>query len=439
MACKREKICLVLTAFVGAGLSACDRSTEPVGGELDTGKVSIALTASGASGTTYRLVSPSFLITGNYPSTFSALLTGDAPTLEQALAPGGYLIQLINGYTLNQIAPDGTETPVPATLESQNPLAFGIRSQHVTPVSFQFKVGGTVVATGDGTVTVGATVDDGLIDDFEDGEGHIANIAGRSGTWFTFNDGTGTQTPVPMSSIVPEVDPYSTNFFLRSTGTGFATGNGSPNIYGAGVGADLLEVAGGPVPYDASKYGGIVFSYSLSSASYAAQIRFNVGTSATTPLEFGGTCTVGCYDDFGFTLAYPSYYYCSSYSGSLCTVTVPFSQLTQVGFGTPATFDPATVLMVKWGISWPYSYTYPPTTNSFDFKLDDVSLVLPSSLSNGAGGSFGGTGGAGTGGAPGTGGSFGRGGDFGRTGGAPFLPGAGGSFPVSTGGFNGAL
>jgi|GEM_PF-6701458 len=423
---ERKKLGLVMAVLVGSGLSSCDRSADPAGGASDNGRVSIALTATSGSGTTYRLVSPSFLITSNsYSSSFSAVLTGDTPTLEQDLTPGSYSIQLLNGYTLDEIAADGTEAAVPSTLTSENPVAFGIRSQHVTSVSFQFKVGGGFVTTGNGTVAVVATVDDGLLDDFEDGDGRIANIAGRSGAWFTFNDGTGTQTPAPMSPIVPEIDPHSTNFFLRTTGDGFASQNVNPAAFGAGVGADLLEVGGGPAPYDASKYGGIAFTYSLSSVSYGAQLRLNVGTSATTPVEFGGTCTSGCYDDFGFTFQY-------AYGGQ---ESVAFSQLAQLGFGTPATFDPATILMVKWQISFPNPYYYPPTTNSFNFTLDDISLLPASGGSGGAGGFSGGAGGAlGTGGFQGAGGSSGDGGAFGgATGGRPF-PGFGGSGPVDSGG-----
>jgi hypothetical protein len=248
------------------------------------------------------------------------------------------------------VAADGTEAAVPATLASANILPFGIRSQHVTAVSFEFKVGDAVVAMGDGTVKVSTTVDDGLIDDFEDGDGKIANIAGRTGTWFTFNDGSGKQTPAPGEAISPEVDPYTTNFYLHTSG----------------VGASLLEVGGTPTPYDASGYGGVTFSYRLSGNQ--GQVRLNVATSATTPVAEGGTCTTGCSDDFGFSLSSYNYYYCYCYPGYSCSVTIPFTQLAQSGFGTPATFDAATILSVKWLVSWPYSY-YPPIANAFDLTL----------------------------------------------------------------------
>ncbi len=451
---------LAVVVTMAGGLMACDQSQKSpsaaAAGDAQTGKLVVALSASSATGTVYRLDGATFLITGNSTS-FSALLTGSSSPLERDLPPGSYNIQLLSGYTLDQVAADGTVTAVPSTLVSQSSLPFGIRSQHVTAVSFQFQVGDAVVTTGDGTVSVGITVDDGLIDDFEDGDGFIANLAGRQGAWFTFNDGTGIQTPAPGSAISPDVDPYSTNYYLHTTGSGFATSNGSGDVYGAGVGANLSSPAGGtPGPYDASGYGGITFSYRLSTAPYSAQLRLNVATSATTPVAFGGTCTQGCSDDFGYSVSSASYYcyyypgYPYPFPGYFCTVTVPFSQLTQVGFGTPATFDPKTIIAVKWGISWPF-YTYPPTPNSFDFSLDDVAFVSPAAaaaagLSGGGQGGFpGGTGGAigvggvsggfggaaGTSGAgqtggrgvPGTGGAVG----FPGTGGAVVLPGVGGA------------
>lgn len=393
----------------------------------------VALTASSIGGTTYRLVSSSFLITGN-SSQFSAVLTGDAPTVERDLAPGSYNIQLLGGFVLDEVNRDGTETAIPATLTSQNPLSFGIRSQHVTSVSFTFKVGEGVVATGDGTVSVGATIDDGLIDDFEDGDGHIAKIGGRNGTWFSFNDGSGQQTPAPGVLLSPEVDPFTTNFFLRSTGTGFVNSAGSPSLYGAGIGTAMLEVGGFRTPYDASGYGGIAFTYKLLSGPYSAQLRLNVATSATTPVEFGGLCTQGCNDDFGYAVPF-SNVSCYYYTGFLCTATVPFSQLAQVGFGTPTTFDPSTIVSLKWQISWPF-FSPSSGANFFDFSLDDVSFVSPGNAISGTGGFSGGIGGffGGIGGFfGGTGGfSGGSGGFFGGSGGLSggiggFFGGAGGS------------
>src|SRR5262245_52042672 len=44
-----------------------------------------------------------------------------------------------------------------------------------------------------------------LIDDMEDGDGQILQTMGRIGSWFSYNDGTGTQTPLPGGQCVPEM------------------------------------------------------------------------------------------------------------------------------------------------------------------------------------------------------------------------------------------
>jgi hypothetical protein len=354
---------------------ACSQPPSSPAGNADIGQLQLALTASSPAGGSYRLVSPTFLITGNGngPST-SIVLTGDTPTLEQDLAPGSYSIQLLDGFSIVAVESDGSETPLSATLISQNPVPFGIRSQHTTSVSFQFKVGEVIVTMGTGTVRVIATVDDGLIDDFEDGDGQIAPLGGRNGTWFTFNDTSGTQTPAPNTVVIPEVDPYTTNYFLHSSGTGFALSNGNP-FFGAGVGTDLRDGPSGALPYDASGYGGVTFTFSFSSSElYQAGValRFNVSTSATTPVQFGGTCTEGCFDDFGTTLIPGGYYYGTQ------SVTIPFSGLSQAGFGTPVAFDPGSILTIKWNITWnpPLFYPYPPVPpNDFDLTLDNISFT----------------------------------------------------------------
>jgi hypothetical protein len=345
-------------AVMGMGALACSAAQDPSQGSGDVGTVRVALDATSAAGVTYHLAGATFLVTG----TTTRVLSGDTPAVEADLAPGTYQIQLLSGFTVEQVNADGTTTPLQGTVISANPVAFGIRSQHTTPVSFTIKVGEVIVATGDGTVAVTAAIDDTLIDDFEDGDGRIAHIGGRNGAWFTFNDGTGTQTPAQGTALVPEVDPNA-NFILHSSGTGFALSNGTPN-FGAGVQTDLFDepTAGTPLPYNASGYTGLTFTYTFTSSSFffPLALRFNVPTSATTPPEFGGTCTGVCFDDFGFSL-FPSSF--------PQTVTIPFSQLAQQGFGTAATFDPTTLLSLKWNIN----FTSQP--GDFDLTLDNVAFT----------------------------------------------------------------
>jgi hypothetical protein len=325
-------------------------------GDPNVGTLQIPLDAISAAGVTYRLSNANFLITS---ATTSTVLSGDTPTVQTDLDPGSYQIQLLSGFTIDEIDPDGTTHPVQGTIVSPNPQSFAIRSQRTTTVTFAIKVGEIVVTTGPGTLSVTATIDDTLIDDFEDGDGVVALIAGRNGAWFTFNDTTGTQTPAPGTPIVPDLDAGG-NSFLHSTGSGFALSqNGN---FGAGIGADFHDGSAGVTPYNGSGYNGITFTYSLNSnAFFGDSLRFDLATSATTDVQFGGTCTTGCEDDFGISLQ-PTF-------GFPTTVSIPFSQLSQQGFGTPVTFDPSTLLNMKWII------TFQTQPGDFDFTLDNISFT----------------------------------------------------------------
>jgi hypothetical protein len=345
--------------LLGVGVSGgfgCSTAPDAATADAQTGSVQIALDATSAANVSYHLGNATFLITG--PTTTT--LSGETPTVQTDLPPGSYQIQLLDGFTVSQVNPDGTQTALQATLQSKNPQAFGIRSQHTTAVSFAFKVGEVVVTTGDGTLTVTATVDDTSIDDFEDGDGRLSPLGGRNGTWFTANDGSGTQTPAPGTPVVPEVDTNA-NFLLHGTGKGFgASGEGSN--FGALVGVDLLDGPNGALPYDASAYTGISFTYTLTSAAEFSfnELRLNIGTSETTPVQFGGTCTASCFDDFG-TFLFPTSFPTNA--------TISFSQLSQEGFGAPTTFDAAALLQFKWNV------IFEEQPGDFDFTLDNVAFT----------------------------------------------------------------
>jgi hypothetical protein len=53
---------------------------------------------------------------------------------------------------------------------------------------------------------------------------------------------------------------------------------------------------------------------------------------------------------------------------------LPFEALTQGGFGTPATFDPATILSLKWIVAFP-DIGQAASADRFDFQLDDVAFA----------------------------------------------------------------
>ncbi|HTV21125.1 MAG TPA: hypothetical protein VMG12_20710 [Polyangiaceae bacterium] len=370
-----------LSAITGCSGGTDTSAIEAGDGVQRAGALQIPLTATAPSGVVYRLSNAVFEITN--PFVFppvSLEVPADDDTLTVELPPSvfdfDYSVFLRDGWELREVAADGSERVVNATLASFNPTSFTIRAQRTTPLTYQFRASSGVITTGDGAVSIDVAVDDSLIDDFEDGDGDLVAIGGRNGAWFTFNDGTGVQTPAPDTELLPEVVDASANFVLHTTAQGFASQGSLPDgaAFGVGVGAVLAvdPATAVEVPYDASGYSGIGFTFTISfPSSTPIQLAFLLGTSATTPVEEGGTCTEGCYDDFGFVGSVPFSPF--TFSGVL-----PFEALTQGGFGTPATFDPATLLFVKWIVAFPDA-GQPVSANRFDLQLDDIAFATDTS------------------------------------------------------------
>jgi hypothetical protein len=190
-----------------------------------------------------------------------------------------------------------------------------------------------------------------LIDDMEDGDGYIVPLEGRSGTWFTYNDGTpsGSQFPFPGQAFSMQYagDSQVGKFVANTSGVGFDT-------WGAGMG--LVLNAG--CPYDASVYRGVRF---YAKAEQAMSVRLIIATRATSPPEAGGTClahgTFACYDAFQIPLMLGTAWQ---------EERVLFTQLAQQGWGVPAAFDASTVI----GINFQTIDTDTP----FSYSVDSVSF-----------------------------------------------------------------
>ena len=368
-----------MVACAGGGSSGGDWQNS------DLGRLQVALTATAPSGAAYSLSNATFDVTNFFVSPpINLTVSGDDdPNLRIDLPPSAfpfdYQITLRDGWTLSSVNADGSLTPLGAKLFTSS-IAFTIKPQRTTPIAFQFKASEQVITMGNGTASVTAVVDDSLIDDFEDGDALLAPLGGRNGVWFTFNDGTGTETPAPSSPVVPEVTDTSAEMRLHVTGAGFAPQGPLPDggfAYGAGVGAVLvIDPSGKVLPYDGSKYGGIAFSFNtVSGQNFPLQVGFAVATTATTPIDEGGTCdpaTQVCNDDFGFVGFVPPGQF--GFSGGFS-----WSELRQQGFGTPVAFDPATILNIKWIMSFP-NFGQTPADDAFDFQLDDVTFTLPGAL-----------------------------------------------------------
>ena len=185
-----------------------------------------------------------------------------------------------------------------------------------------------------------------LIDDFEDGDSQIALLAGRNGSWFVSNDGSGQQTPDPRAACLPSLLSPSrgaSTMALHTTGSGFYN-------WGAMVGANFLVSGMTVLPYDISTHLGVTFTAKIGRPTSVKQVRVSIRNYDTL---YG--CTV-CGDPFGAS---------ATISDTFQTIQLPFASMKQQGFGKPqlANFDTKRTYAVTfaWGAH-----------ETFDVWIDDV-------------------------------------------------------------------
>jgi hypothetical protein len=104
----------------------------------------------------FRLRNASFQISrGAVPVvTLDSEVDPDAEALTADLSPGQYQIDLADGWALEELAADGTSTPVRAALVSQNPASFSVRNERTTVVAYTFTTASGQVTFGEGAVSV---------------------------------------------------------------------------------------------------------------------------------------------------------------------------------------------------------------------------------------------------------------------------------------------
>jgi Carbohydrate binding domain (family 11) len=184
--------------------------------------------------------------------------------------------------------------------------------------------------------------EDGLLDDFEDGDNQLPKIADRGGYWFSSHD--------PNGSVI---DP--TPLKIADTGAGsekslhvFGRTSTDPSAWGALVGGNFVEQGF----YDASKYAGITFKAKVAGNS-TKSVRFNVGDVNTHP--DGGVCK-SCWNHFGKDLELTNEW--KDYK-------VSFAELAQIpGWGDRyPTLTTSKVIAFYWAIG---------PGQAFDLWVDDV-------------------------------------------------------------------
>jgi hypothetical protein len=202
---------------------------------------------------------------------------------------------------------------------------------------------------------------DDIVSTFEDGTGSVAQVAGRGGGFYMFNDGSGTQTPPPGGlPDATEMSRCGGMYALCMSGHDFT-------VWGAGMGTDL-----GPVTmdgdmmvkssWDASAYSGISF-WAKANAGSAVALRVSLKDANTAPE--GGVCdpmvdsgAEACNDDWGRNL---------NLTEQWAPYTIMYSDMAQSNWGKqfPA-FDAEHVFSIQFQVN---------KGLDFDLCIDDLAFV----------------------------------------------------------------
>jgi len=203
----------------------------------------------------------------------------------------------------------------------------------------------------------------GLISDFETGMAEVAVTAGRDGSWFLYNDGTGTQMPVkiPNTPLAAEAGgACSSAFAFHTTGTGFT-------VWGAGLGTDFAPKSGeARTLYDLSAYSGIALR---AKAAATTPVRVSISDINTAPEGLicedttDNTNPARCGDYFGAEL---------TVGAEFADFTIKFSDMKQRGWGLPvaAGFDKTKAYTLRMQVK---GSAQAPA--NFDLWFDDIRLV----------------------------------------------------------------
>lgn len=209
-----------------------------------------------------------------------------------------------------------------------------------------------------GEVDAGSDSGRVLIDDFEDGDDQSLFALNGRGGWATVNDGSGQQFPAPctLPSLIEHDARPGSRRGLRTYGSGFLDFAGGYSLVGLFLrGAEACDQ-----PVDASAFDGVEFW-----ARGRGVVRFFVATVATNPTTDAGTCSEGCYDAHGDSVAL---------ADDWVRVRMPFAKLVQEGWGAPADFDASQILALQWSAKQRVGDFAP--ASCFDFWIDDVAFYV---------------------------------------------------------------
>jgi len=184
-----------------------------------------------------------------------------------------------------------------------------------------------------------------FLDDFEDGDLELSQASNLHGAWYVSNDETGQQAPMPGAEtkglIVSGGSPESPANALHTSGSGFER-------WGAFAAAHLNASRSHACIYDLSSYAGLRLSL-----KGEGSLRVNLGTTSTTPIVDGGSCSGDTCSDYGKSL---------ELGPDWQSVDIAFAELEQPAWASPAELNLAESLRISlWA-----------ERADFDFWVDDL-------------------------------------------------------------------
>lgn len=191
---------------------------------------------------------------------------------------------------------------------------------------------------------------DGLVDDLEDNNNQVLQVAGRGGYWWAAHDDKGSTIDPSGEVKMAEGGVTGSKYAVHVAGKN-ASGEGA---WGANVGLRLVHGQ----PYDASKYAGISFFAKVGEKS-GSTIRLKVADVNTHP--DGKVCKDACWNDFGKDF---------SFSREFQEYKVSFAELKQQdGWGDPRppSITPTQLIQIAWSMTTPGA--------DFDLWLDDIRFL----------------------------------------------------------------
>lgn len=194
-----------------------------------------------------------------------------------------------------------------------------------------------------------------LLDDINDPDPALPNVAGRIGGWYLATDGTPGGTVLPMTG--PDMPPMPSQPGALGSPYAMHVSGGGFTVWGISFGLALLApFRDAPAcPYDLSRQAGVRFM--MKGMVSDMLVRVQVTTVRTHQPMQGGTCVgMGCGDHYGLDVPI---------SGNWQEVKVDFADMTQVGWGRAFPLDLSEALNIEF-------HTQPNAT--FDVWVDDLSF-----------------------------------------------------------------